>query len=209
MPVILHEHRGNGIQWAVWRMEETIDELLLLSMNYEQRVHELSLITSPKRKVEFLATRLLLEYLLKKEAGVIYHENGKPYLSDHSFQISFSHTKGFAAVAIHPEISIGIDIEAVSSKIEKVKERVFSEKELLTIDRSLEQLHLLLHWSAKESVYKALGVEGVDFKLKLEVAPFELKSVGHFTLQEKVSTQEREYQILYSTTEDYVLTVAF
>jgi phosphopantetheine--protein transferase-like protein len=101
---------------------------------------------------------------------------------------------------------VGIDIEAISPRILKIKEKFLSTNELECIDSTHEINHLLLCWSAKESVYKAMGKEDVDFKTHLQIAPFIPLEQGIFTLTECRTSAQRSYQISYVESDDYVMT---
>ena len=98
------------IIWAVREICEPVDDLLNLLQKKELYLPYLSQITSESRKKEWLTVRVLLKEMLGEEKEILYTSTGRPYLSDNSYQISISHTKSFVAVALHPEMKIGIDI---------------------------------------------------------------------------------------------------
>ena len=55
---------------------------------------------------------------------------------------------------------------------------------------------LLLHWSAKETAYKAIGREGMNFKEELRISPFdETVYEGRFQLDDL--KEDDTYIILY------------
>ena len=107
------QHREDGIQWAVWKMEEPLDVLLSLLPNTRKisSEKELPRFTSERRKMEWLSVRVLLYSMLQEDKEIVYSSEGKPFLSDHSFYISISHTKGYVAVGLHSLDPVGIDIE--------------------------------------------------------------------------------------------------
>lgn len=53
-------HREDGIQWAVWKMEESLDVLLSLLPNTRKISCEKELLrfTSERRKMEWLSVRV-------------------------------------------------------------------------------------------------------------------------------------------------------
>ena len=53
------QHREDGIQWAVWKMEEPLDVLLSLLPNTRKisSEKELPRFTSERRKMEWLSVR--------------------------------------------------------------------------------------------------------------------------------------------------------
>ena len=66
---------------------------------------------------------------------------------------------------------------------------------------------LLLHWSAKEAIYKCMEIqEEVDFKEHLRIFPFEVKEEGTFQAQEYRSPRQHPYTVSYRLHPDFVLT---
>ena len=88
------QYKTNGIQWAVWKMEESLDALLLLLPGARRAFceQELNRFVSERRKMEWLSVRVLLYSMLQEDKEIGYSLEGKPYLTDHSFFISISHT---------------------------------------------------------------------------------------------------------------------
>ncbi|MCC8155573.1 MAG: siderophore biosynthesis protein, partial [Tannerellaceae bacterium] len=97
--------------WGVWKIEETIEELLAYFSDTTPFFSFLNSKAPENRKKEWLACRILLNQLLGREVLISYHSTGAPYPEDLSCYISFSHTKGYVAVIWHPDYPVGIDIE--------------------------------------------------------------------------------------------------
>ncbi len=94
------QSRTNDMQWAVWKMEESLDTLLAL-LPEARRIsceQELNRFVSERRKMEWISVRVLLYSMLREDKEIAYSSEGKPYLADHSFFISISHTTGYVAV---------------------------------------------------------------------------------------------------------------
>lgn len=197
----LKEYIGESLL-GVWKVEETSDKLLsfLLHNEWLDLVHA---VKADSRKQEMLATRVLLKELLGEEKQICYYKSGKPYLQDYSFKISISHTQGYVAVILHRDRTMGLDIEQRTNKIFKVKDRVITERDL--IDPNNEQVHLLLHWSAKEAMFKYLDAEGVDFRKNLHVEPFVPQEVGKFMVSESRTEKKQRFEAYYQVTSDFVL----
>jgi phosphopantetheinyl transferase len=134
--------------------------------------------------------------------------SGKPYLEDGSMHVSFSHTHGYVAVALHPFAEVGIDIEQYGTRVRRVASRFVREDERVSIEAGDEVYALLLHWSAKETMFKLMEDEAVDFIKHLRILPFEPQKSGTFEAYEKRSGQDRKFLIHYDTHPDYVLTFA-
>jgi len=118
-------------------------------------------------KEYFLAVRKLLQNE-DPESTINYNSQGKPYLNTQK-GISISHSKEIAAIGISNEIDFGIDVQYKTDKILNIQNKFLSnnEKQNLGDTPSLESLIKL--WSAKESIYKALGIKGVSFSNDLEI----------------------------------------
>jgi len=200
-----------SIIWAVCEIRNSIDELLGLLQKKELYLPYLSQITSESRKREWLTVRVLLKEMLGEEKEILYTSTGKPYLSDNSYQISISHTKGFVALALHPEMRIGIDIEHISPRVQKIRSRFMNEKEESNLSKEYEEIHLLLHWSAKESMYKILDEQDLDFKTNLHVNPFNpvLNNLSCFSAYESKTDEHHSFSGYYLVNCRYVLTMVF
>lgn len=118
-------------------------------------------------KEYFLAVRKLLQNE-DPELTINYNSQGKPYLNTQK-GISISHSKEIAAIGISNEIDFGMDVQYKTDKILNIQNKFLSynEKQNLGDTPSLESLIKL--WSAKESIYKALGIKGVSFSNDLEI----------------------------------------
>ena len=200
-----------SIIWAVREIREPVDDLLNLLQKKELYLPYLSQISSESRKREWLTVRVLLKEMLGEEKEILYTSTGKPYLSDNSYQISISHTKGFVAVALHPEMKVGIDIEHISPRIHKIRSRFMNEKEEANLDKEHEEVHLLLHWSAKESMFKILDEQDIDFKKCLHVNPFNpvLNELSSFSAYKIKPEKRQDFSGYYLVTDNYVLTITY
>ena len=79
-----------------------------------------------------------------------------------------------------------------------------SEEEEQNLSQENGLVHLLLHWSAKESLYKILDDEGIEFKKQLFIDHFEPKLNGWSKFSGKA--KEKTYTIHYFVNEEYVIT---
>ena len=96
--------------------------------------------------------------------------------------ISISHTKGFAAVAYHHDAPIGMDIEYISSRVERISSRFTTEGEAAYIDvhdEHARQMYHLINWSAKEALYKLFDSPSLaEFREVFHIAPYALAECG-------------------------------
>lgn len=204
--LIRKEHFGNGSLMGIWKMEESINELI----NYfppEARVdaeNSINNIGSTRRSLELLTSRIMVLELLGEVKTILNQADGKPYLDDNSFNISISHTKDFVAILLHKNFSVGIDIETISDRVENIADRFISDKEYINPDKKIT--HLLLHWSIKECLYKVINEQGIDFKHQLYVVPFEPTLVGTIEAQEIKTNKKQTFVLNYEVHPSYVLT---
>jgi len=185
-------------------------ESLLSRLSFKDKYLPVTEKMTEKRKREWLAIRVLLKELTGEEKEILYNSLGKPYLSDHSFHISISHTKGYAALIVNKENEVAIDIENIASKskVENIRKKFLNEEEEKSFSQSDDQIRLLLYWSAKESLFKWLSVENVDFKTHLHIRSFEpvLGEWSGFEACETRTKYQNCFKIKYFVHEDYVLT---
>ena len=118
-------------------------------------------------KEYFLAVRKLLENE-DPELTIDYDLKGKPFLNKQK-GISISHSNEIVAIGISNEIDFGIDIQHKTDKIFKIKSKFLSKNESRFLGKTDNMEFLIKIWSAKESIFKALGKEGVSFSNDLEI----------------------------------------
>ncbi|MEY8684901.1 4'-phosphopantetheinyl transferase superfamily protein [Bacteroides sp. AN502(2024)] len=201
------QHKTNNIQWAVWKIEEPLEVLLALLPD-ARRIsckQELNSFVSERRKMEWLSVRVLLYSMLREDKEIGYSSEGKPYLTDHSFFISISHTKGYVAVILSSQTSVGIDIEQYGQRVHRVSGRYVRPDEQAEAYLGDVTWGLLLHWSAKEAVFKRMEDADADLR-KLRLTYFVPQEEGMFQVQEFVTGQQKLYVVGYRIHPDFVLT---
>lgn len=207
MPLYRTYKEGN-LTVGIWKVDETVEQLR--SMFHQFSIYEegLARFSSEKRKQEWLAVRVLLKELCGEEKPIAYLPSGKPYLEDRSMHISFSHTKDYVAVAVHPSAEVGVDIEQYGTRVQRIASRFIREDERVSVAAGDEIYALLLHWSAKETLFKLMEEEAVDFIRHLHIHPFVPAESGIFQASEYRSGQGRTFVVHYDTHPAYVLTFA-
>ena len=203
MPLLFkHTNLRMGV-WCISETPELLCDLLgpdSIYLPIPEKFH------SEKRQKEWLAARLLVKELLGEESLISYQPNGAPYLPAYPFySISISHTKGYAAVLIREQANTGIDIEYRGDRILRIRRKFMSSEEDKTIDVSHESDHLLLYWCAKETLFKMIGEEGVDFRSHLHVDTFEYRDEGEIVAHETRTSRNVTFRLKYKVTPDYVL----
>lgn len=205
MPLIPIQETIPGIKIALWKPEETSEELLSL-LNDSRYGKIAASYKTEKRKIEKLAARLLTNLLQEKETDILYDDNGSPYLPESSEYISISHTQNCIAVAIssHP---VGIDVEQIAPKVLCLKEKFLNDQEIRSIDPDNELIHTLLLWSAKESVFKRMHSSGINFKEDIHIQNFIPGRNDFFKVRESHTPQQNTYRVFYKIYPRFVLTV--
>lgn len=129
-----------------------------------------------RREAELRAVKKCLRRLnIESEIG--HAASGAPYLvGEKERKISITHSADWAIVAIGSteNQSFGIDVESVSRpQLPRVIGRVLSsEEQALTAEA---KNGFAKAWTAKEAVYKAVGVQNVDFAKDIRLVGKELE----------------------------------
>ena len=205
------QDKTNDTQWAVWKVEESLEALLALLPDARRVCCEQELLqfASERRKIEWLSVRVLLYFMLKEDKQIGYSSEGKPFLTDDSFFISISHTKGYVAVVLGlPGREVGVDIEQYGERVRKVAHKFMREDEQPSVFRGTDTWSLLLHWSAKETMFKCLNASEVDFRGHMRILPFAVNESGVFSAEEYRTVEKRRFTIHYYLFPDFVLTLS-
>ena len=125
----------------------------------------------------------------------------QPYFENDVCRLSISHTANYVAVLFSRVAEVGIDIETVSNRVMKLRQRIVSSRE-----KADTLYETLLHWSAKETMFKCLNATEVDFREHLHIFPFVVSSEGVFNAVEYRTRQNLHFEIHYRICSDFVLT---
>lgn len=197
--------------YAIWKISETVEELRSAIKLREGEERLYNTFVAESRQKQWLAYRILIRELLKPdEFPVEYDVSGKPYLAGSDFHISVTHTDDLAAVIISRHARVGIDIEKIKPRIEKVRDKFINPKEdrLIGKDRELEQLTLV--WCAKEALYKVYGKRNLDFRENIFVsvpaeARTQFKAGMQFTAEIRNGKKIDKYELHSELIGSYIL----
>lgn len=157
MPIISIRNVSVEAQLGLWKIEENVDDFYSLYPLERFRLYVESHLKSESRKREFLAVRALLASMLPGNVvDIDYNEAGKPFIKD--YKLSISHTRGYAAVILSPQHEVAVDIEYVSERVGRIVSKFVRHDEVAPDIRSQ-----LLHWSAKETVYKFFSEDDLQY----------------------------------------------
>ena len=193
-------------KFAIWKIEETEQELSARLQLNNDECEKLARLSKGKRTLHWLATRVLLRYLLRTDNYISCpsDQNGKPYLPDYPYEISLTHSYDYAGVLMSSAGPCGLDLEIVKDKVLRIKEKFLSEEELSFIQpENIEQLYAC--WCAKEAVYKLQGNKGVSFLGNMRILPFTYAPQGVMTLELTKEDTVTSFQVYYEKFQEYML----
>lgn len=204
---LLSKQQYGALVVGIWKMEEEIGQMLDSFADPTSYLASLSAFSGEGRKREWLSVRMLLRELCGEEKQICYHPSGRPYLADHSYQISISHTQGYVAVALHDSSSVGVDIEKRGDRVCRVRRKFMQTEEdsAVPTDEASSALYLLLCWSAKEAIYKVMGREDVELKEHIRILPFHLQQEGCFYAEELRTGDRQRFTLYYRVGVEFVV----
>lgn len=122
--------------------------------------------SSSRRTDERQAVRRILDEIVGANVALEHDATGAPKIT--GYNISISHSRKLAVVAIDPCEKIGVDAEEWRPTLSRVKSKFLSAEEVrlfVTNDQ------LLRAWTIKEAVYKIVGQEATVFSESIAINP--------------------------------------
>ena len=207
MPVTFHENIDQDTAIGLWQITESTKDL---ESQLQLKTHELELLSSlsnGKRNLHWLATRVLLRKMLNTNEYIDCRadENGKPILINHPYHISLSHSYDYAAVMISKTKQVGIDIEIIKNKIERVQNKFLSQQELDNINNEDRIEKLYVYWCAKEALYKLNGKKETSFKDHIHIKSFNYLPYGDLSATIEKAYIAEAYIVNYKKIDNYML----
>jgi len=178
MPLFYQHNINQDTRLAIWHIEEPESFFL-------QKVPLKRDVSHPFKRRQHLAGRYLLSFLFPEfpVEEIMIADTRQPFLASQRFHFSISHCGNYAAAIVSLSSRVGVDIEQISPRIERVGHKFLDDEEAHFFNddyaRFLEQWglrgrvfqeFLTLIWSAKEAIFKWYGKGELDFKkhMKLE-----------------------------------------
>lgn len=196
-------------RFALWRVEETAEDLMDRLQLDDREISILSKLNKGKRTLHWLATRVLLRQMLDTPGFIDCPSdaNGKPYLANFPQRISLTHSFDFVGVMVCEDREVGIDLELVKPKIIRIADKFMKPEEMrfLPTDSQMAIDVLYACWSAKEAVYKLQGNKGVSFRDDMTILPFKLQEQGVLELELHGSLRKERFRVYYERFQDYML----
>ena len=124
MPLFFQQDIDETTRLALWKIEE--EEAF-----FSQHVPLQRNITHPHKRLQHLAGRYLLKYLFPDFPITLIQiaDTRKPYLKDEAYHFSISHCGDYAGVIVSKNRKVGIDIELLTTKIEKIAHKFVTDSE--------------------------------------------------------------------------------
>jgi phosphopantetheinyl transferase len=176
VPLFYQQDINLATRLAVWKIEEA-EAFFLQSVSLQRN------ITHPHKRLQHLAGRYLLPFLFPDfpHEEIEIADTRKPFLPDEQYHFSISHCGGYAAAIVSSTERVGIDIEMITPRVDKIKHKFLHVDELSFVDSfpASQQVDLLtLLWSAKEAMFKWWGRGDVDFSEAMRTFPFVMQEKG-------------------------------
>lgn len=200
------ENKINASLYLMYYNDFDPETLAKRQLNREE-LKRFSNFKSLKRKREFIATRKLKNQVLGGE-DVFYSDDGRPMTANYK-NLSFSHSNS-ACGLVYADHPVGLDLEPIDEKIQRVKNKFLSSRECDFFDTSDTET-LIRIWSAKEALYKLAPQRGLIFSENLIVNPSnklmkdstDIELMGYI----KINGKSICYSLLSKKINNFILTI--
>jgi 4'-phosphopantetheinyl transferase EntD len=180
MPLIEEIAVGKN-RLGLWRIDGSENRF---ASEFPDMASELS-ARHPRTQLQRYASRLLLAEMLGTMPKVSKNEHGKPLLPDLPFDVSISHTEGYAAILLGNG-RLGVDVQHYKPNVLKVRDRFLDENEL-QMAQDIETTTLF--WAAKEAIYKYNALPALDFRDPITIYSIEAGTLPSSFVYENVKTE--------------------
>jgi phosphopantetheinyl transferase len=170
MPMVYQQNINSDTQLGIWHITE--DENFFAGIPLQRP------ISHPHKRLQHLAGRHILQVLYPDfpYALIQIADTRKPFLPEEQYHFSISHCGNYAAALVSKTYRVGVDIEKITHRVEKVQHKFLDDTELTLLSNlnsasssTLGHTLLTIAWSIKEALYKWYGDGEVDFKAHLDI----------------------------------------
>jgi len=205
MGLIVNSEIENGCRIGLWEIVEDYETLLQMTYLNDEDIRRMNTFKNLNRKIESLSVRALLQQMTHPNARIVYHKKShKPYLDDGSYNISISHSHKYTSILLGKDKLVGVDLEFMSHKIERIAHKFISESDVITSNPLFRRKHLYIHWCAKETLYKICDKVDINFQENLFIKPFDVEIEGYITGVVHNNARNEEYRMHYQFDNNYV-----
>lgn len=199
MPVVYIKEVAPDVKLGLWKIEETALQFLSDSLDMRELFDsEISAYKSDSRRQEKLAVYSLLWRMTNSKIRISHNEDGKPIVD--GYNISISHTRGYASVILSKLKNVAVDIEYYSDRVARIADKFIREDEIATDIGSQ-----LINWSVKETVYKYFSEQNLQY-FDMKLMPIEEFENTKRVLNFKTSSY---LDVYYELNDKYVLTYTY
>jgi len=207
MAIAYRQRIDDDTEFALWRIEEEADDLYnQLQLDEDEKAY-VEKLSNGKRHLHWLGTRVLLRKMLHTDEYIDckVDAHGKPYLVNLPYHISLSHSFDYAAVMISKTHKVGIDIELIKQKVERIAGKFLrpDERAFINDEHKIEQLYVC--WCAKEAIYKCNGEKEVSFADNIFLDPFSFNTRGELSARLHKNNINLDYVVSYMQYEGYMV----
>lgn len=207
MGIAYRKKVDNNTEIALWKIEENAEELYRQLQLHDDEKAFIQKLSNSKRYLHWLGTRVLLRKMLNTEEYIDckVDEYGKPYLTSLPYHISLSHSFDYAAVMISKSKPVGIDIEKIEQKVERIARKFLRPEELdfISPEHKIQQLYAC--WCAKEAVYKCYGKKEVSFINHIFLRDFVCCDAGSLHAEIKNDAVSLDFEVEYFEFDQYMV----
>jgi 4'-phosphopantetheinyl transferase EntD len=178
MPLFYQHNINHETKLGIWHIAEPESFFL-------EKVPLKRDVSHPFKRLQYLAGRYLLAYLFPDFPieKIRIADTRQPFLAGDRYHFSISHCGNYAAAIVSSNSRVGVDIELITPRIERLAHKFLDEEEVHFFNEDyaffLEQWglrgrvfqeFLTLMWNAKEAIFKWYGRGELDFRrhMKLE-----------------------------------------
>ncbi|MEO7265768.1 MAG: 4'-phosphopantetheinyl transferase superfamily protein [Ferruginibacter sp.] len=196
MPLVYQQNINEHSRLGIWHITE--DESFFAEHVPLQRS-----ITHPHKRLQHFAGRYLLKIMFPDFplSLILIADTKKPFLQNEAYHFSISHCGDYAAVMVSNKNRVGVDIEIIQPKLEKIKRKFLSAEELNAIE-PVNLKSLTLAWSCKEALFKWYGLGNVEFKTQLQlenIIPIEAAGIVEGSIKKESTYKLKVYYKFFET----------
>src|ERR1043165_436771 len=103
---------SENYELALWRIEEDL-------AFFESRFTAHPEIKNDNKKLQWFASRHLVNEIAGKPVEIVKDDQNKPSLKNSDHHLSISHTPVFAAAMLSTQHTVGVDLEMANPKVER------------------------------------------------------------------------------------------
>ncbi len=204
MPETFYKNLKNKTKLIVWQASEDYNFFKQKTKLTSFEKKYINKIKTQKRKIEYICVRFILQNILNCNKPVLYDNNGKPFI-DNKTKLSISHSNNFIAVFLSDK-NIGIDIEKISDKPYRVKEKFLSISEMQLIDNEVDvDRFYTLFWSVKETIFKQYSNKHLAFKENIKIQDFNSEIINVNVITNQLNEKQK---VFYKKITNFVITWA-